>query len=102
MDSRYAQRHDFEVAKEQNKSAWIKVHNMVGWVNDVSDLVVLSHRDPVEELVSTTLSFNDWGYAPDKTCQLMIDGQKDLYAAAKDCCNGVAYDMQLENLVKKP
>lgn len=95
-------RKDYQTYKEQNRSAWVKMHNVEGWVTELADMVVLSHRDPVEELVSTTLSFNDWGYTPEKTCQLMLDGQKDLYAAADDCCKGVAFDMQLENLVQHP
>lgn len=85
----------------QKKSFVIKVHKPEPWVMDVADVVLMSHRQPVDQLASLKLSGGMRGdYI--SSCTGIMRQQEEMFNASRVCCGQVAYDVPVEKLRANP
>lgn len=82
----------------------VKLHEPVEWVEKVADIVFLSHREPLEEMLSSELSWHNLlnGKNTDKDCPHLMEKQRRQHKFAESCCGGCAYDLQMEDLRDRP
>lgn len=79
----------------RRESLLLKTHRPFQWIMESADVILSSHRRPVEQMLSMQLSWN-----ARYTCDALIQKQHDIYISAADSGGqGVAYDMSLERLL---
>lgn len=86
----------YEALKHQRVSQLILEEEPVEWVNQIADVVLASHGNPVDLLTNARLTYGMLD------CLVEMQRQHTVYQIAQDCCNGVAFDMDFTVLANEP